>query len=486
MAVFQQALIEMPLHIQAKEAKNANAVLLAIAKDRPQSELIKDYASIAYMPDIPLGPKEVTQFFHPQQNKRIFVLGLGEQKDSTKTHLFFRSVLFQQRTKFALNLNVPTAHLTDTELTNAIIGLRMGLVNYGTFRTNGTKFTEPEVTVVVEKARQPIAEEALLIAEAQIRAMELVDQPSNIKTPAFIAQKAEETGKKAGFSVDVFDAAKLKKMGMHALLAVGQGSAHPPVMIVLEYKPKGHKSKSADLGLVGKGVSFDTGGISIKPSTNMAYMKSDMAGAAAVIGAVETAARLKLPLHVVGVIPAAENSVDAMSIRPGDIISSYSGKSIEVMDTDAEGRLILADGLAYLIKHYQPAKMIDLATLTGSCIATLGNAAAGMFTNNDAMASELSSAGDMVNERVWRLPLWEEYMPEMHSEMADIKNLSTKPMAGAITAAKFLEFFTENHQSWAHLDIAGVAFTDSEFAKARTATAYGVRLLLTYMKQLNK
>jgi leucyl aminopeptidase len=362
----------------------------------------------------------------------------------------------------------------------------MGLLNYGTYRTNGTKFTEPEVTIIVDKKRQPIAQNALVIAEAQIRSMDLVDLPSNIKTPAFIAQKAVQTGKDAGFSVDVFDTAKLKKMGMHALLAVGQGSANPPVMIVLEYKPKGHKSKKADLGLVGKGVSFDTGGISIKPSTNMAYMKSDMAGAAAVIGAVETAARLQLPLHVVGIIPAAENSVDANSIRPGDVISSYSGKSIEVIDTDAEGRLILADGLAYLIKHFQPAQVIDLATLTGSCIATLGNTAAGMFTNNDAMASALTVAGDRVNERVWRLPLWEEYMPEMHSEIADIKNLSTRPMAGAITAAKFLEFFTENHQSWAHLDIAGVAFTDSEYAKTRTATAYGVRLLLSYMQQLKK
>jgi leucyl aminopeptidase len=476
----------MALQIQAKEAKNGNAVLLAMAKERPQPELIRQFSALSYDPEIPLGPKEVTQFFHPQKNIRVFALGLGEEKDSTKSHLYFRSLLVQQRTKLALRINVPTEHLTEGELTNAVIGLRMGLLNYGTYRTNGTKFTEPEVTIIVDKKRQPIAQNALVIAEAQIRSMDLVDLPSNIKTPAFIAQKAVQTGKDAGFSVDVFDTAKLKKMGMHALLAVGQGSANPPVMIVLEYKPKGHKSKKADLGLVGKGVSFDTGGISIKPSTNMAYMKSDMAGAAAVIGAVETAARLQLPLHVVGIIPAAENSVDANSIRPGDVISSYSGKSIEVIDTDAEGRLILADGLAYLIKHFQPAQVIDLATLTGSCIATLGNTAAGMFTNNDAMASALTVAGDRVNERVWRLPLWEEYMPEMHSEIADIKNLSTRPMAGAITAAKFLEFFTENHQSWAHLDIAGVAFTDSEYAKTRTATAYGVRLLLSYMQQLKK
>jgi leucyl aminopeptidase len=252
----------------------------------------------------------------------------------------------------------------------------------------------------------------------------------------------------------------------------------------MEYKPEGLKSKSPSLGLVGKGISFDTGGISIKPSANMGYMKCDMAGAAAVIGAIELAAKLKLNIHVVGVVPAAENSVDANAIRPGDVISSYSKKSIEVLDTDAEGRLILADGLAYIIKNHDPEYIIDLATLTGSCVATLGYHASGMFTHNDEMANTLAMAGESVNERVWRLPLWEDYAVEMNSDIADIKNLSGKPVAGAITAAKFLEFFTSDHKKWVHLDIAGVSFTDSEFAKTRTATAYGVRLLTEFMKKI--
>ncbi|MGB4960144.1 MAG: M17 family metallopeptidase, partial [Saprospiraceae bacterium] len=312
----------------------------------------------------------------------------------------------------------------------------------------------------------------------------LVDHPSNIKTPIFIGDYAKASGEKYGYSVQVLDKAELTALKMDALLAVGQGSSNPPVCIVMEYKPKGKNTKTPTLGLVGKGVSFDTGGISIKPATNMGYMKCDMGGGAAVIGAIELAARLALDIHIVGIVPAAENSVDALSIRPGDVIGSYSGKSIEVIDTDAEGRLILADAVAYINKHFQPAYLIDLATLTGSCVATLGYHAAGMFTHNDDMAQDLSKIGHDINERVWRLPLWEDYAAEMNSDIADIKNLSGKPVAGAISAAKFVEFFTGEHPKWVHLDIAGVAFGDSEFAKMRTATGYGVRLLVKYMELL--
>jgi leucyl aminopeptidase len=199
---------------------------------------------------------------------------------------------------------------------------------------------------------------------------------------------------------------------------------------------------------------------------------------------VELAAKLKLDIHLVGVIPAAENSVDANSYRPGDVINSYSGKSIEIIDTDAEGRVVLADGLAYILKNYNPTYLVDLATLTGNCIAALGYSTSGIFTHNDEMANDLTAAGESVHERVWRLPLWDDYAPDMHSDIADIKNFSGKPVAGAITAAKFLEAFTLEHPKWTHIDIAGVAFSDSEFAKMRTATGYGVRLLYTYMNML--
>lgn len=474
----------MPLHLTTSPAEKADTVLLAFKKDQANEGLIKEYAGLEYMPDLSFAAKEQHILYHPGQKRRIILLGLGEEKDASKLYLFFRSCIHQLKTKGNLVLHVPTSHFTDEVLYNAVIGLRKSLINNGMYRTNGQKTEEPEITVVIDEKQSEIAHEALHVAESQIGAMKLIDTPSNIKNPAYIASYAQASGKAHGFTVKVLDAQKLEELGMKALLAVGQGSDSPPVCIVMEYKPSGSTSQKPALGLVGKGISFDTGGISIKPSANMGFMKSDMSGAAAVIGAIEAAARLQLSIHVVGVVPAAENSVDAKSMRPGDVIGSYSGKTIEVLDTDAEGRLILADGLSYIIKNHKPEHLIDLATLTGSCIATLGNVAAGIFTKNDQMANVLFGLGEKVNERIWRLPMWEDYMTEMQSDIADIKNLSSKPVAGAITAAKFLEFFVEEHQSWAHLDIAGVAFTESEFARTRTSTGFGIRLLLEYMKML--
>ena len=235
-----------------------------------------------------------------------------------------------------------------------------------------------------------------------------------------------------------------------------------------------------------KGLLSIRGGVSIKPSTNMHYMKSDMGGAAAVMGTVEMAAKMQLPIHIMGVVPATDNSVDAKSVKPGDVISSYDGKTIEVIDTDAEGRLILADGLAYIAKNFKPDILIDLATLTGSCIRTLGTYAGGLFSNNDGLGSNLMDAAQQTGERLWQLPLWEDYRKEIKSDVADVKNFSGNPSAGAITAAKFLEMFIQDHSVWAHMDIAGVAVSDSEFSSQKSATAFGVRLLVSYLEELIK
>lgn len=248
----------------------------------------------------------------------------------------------------------------------------------------------------------------------------------------------------------------------------------------MEYKPENQATKK--VGLVGKGVTFDTGGISIKPSEGMWQMKCDMAGAAAVIGALEAAARLALPVHVIGVVPATDNMLSGKAIYPGSIVKTYSGLSVEIEDTDAEGRVILADGLAYIKKNFEPDIIIDLATLTGACVVALGYHAAGMFTNNDELANQLSKVGEQTGEKVWRLPLWEEYDKQIKSDMADVKNLGGRP-GGAVTAAKFLEKFIDKHPAWVHLDIAGVAFTDNPYSSARSATGYGVRLLTNFLSQ---
>ncbi|MCL4120234.1 UNVERIFIED_CONTAM: hypothetical protein GTU68_027828 [Idotea baltica] len=314
------------------------------------------------------------------------------------------------------------------------------------------------------------------------RIKELVDAPPNVKTPAFLAEWAQNSAKKYGYKCKVWDEKALKKDGFAAISAVGQGSQHPPRFIQCSYNPKG--GKKIDLALVGKGITFDTGGLSIKGSTNLHYMKSDMGGAAAVLGAVELAARLKLNVNIIGVVGSAENAVDGNSYLPGDVIQSYSGKSIEIIDTDAEGRLVLADGLNYVVKNHKPKTVIDLATLTGSAVRTLGYSAGALFTSNEKLASKLYSLGNEIHERVWRLPIYDELEDDIHSDIADIRNFSGKPIAGASAAAKFLEYFTEEHNSWVHLDIAGVAFGSNAYAKMKSSSGYGVRLMVEFIKTL--
>jgi leucyl aminopeptidase len=217
----------------------------------------------------------------------------------------------------------------------------------------------------------------------------------------------------------------------------------------------------------------------------MNYMKSDMGGAAAVCGTIELAAKLKLKVNIVAAVPLTENCIDGKAIKPGDVIGSYLGKTIEVINTDAEGRLILADALAYVKKNYQPDILVDLATLTGNCIQSLGYAAAALLSNNDELAESLSKSGFETGEKVWRMPLWDDYKDMMKSDVADIKNLSSAPLAGAITAAKFLEEFIDGHTTWAHLDIAGVAFGDSEYGSMKSSTGYGVKLLTNWLESIS-
>jgi leucyl aminopeptidase len=321
-------------------------------------------------------------------------------------------------------------------------------------------------------------ERATHTAEVQIRCMDLMNAPGNKKPPRILAEWALESGRKWGYKVTVLEKDSLEALGFEALLSVSKGSVEPPVLIQCEHHPEVFEKTVV---LVGKGVTFDTGGISIKASSNLHLMKSDMGGAAAVLGAVELAARLKLPVRVIGIIPSTENCIDGASTKPGDVIGSYSGQTIEVIDTDAEGRLILADGLSYATQQFEADVLIDVATLTGSVIQTLGYHAAGLFTTNDSLAASLTASGERTGERVWRLPLWPEYEDEVKSDIADLRNYHGKPVAGAIVAAAFLQAFTRKHPAWAHLDIAGMAFGDTDLFPNRAGTAYGIRLLYDFM-----
>ena len=317
-----------------------------------------------------------------------------------------------------------------------------------------------------------------IIAQAANVARSLINGPGNVITPQAMAEEAERLAQRWNLKCQVLDEVAIKEVGMGGLLGVAQGSQQPPRFIILEYNrvPEG----TAPIVLVGKGLTFDSGGISIKPSQNMEDMKYDMAGAAAVLGAIQATAALELPLHVVGLVPATENLPSGTAIKPGDVIHSLSGRTIEVINTDAEGRLVLADALAYA-ERYKPAAVIDLATLTGSCVIALGHLASGLLGNDPELIDRIKRAAEKSGERVWELPLWEEYAEQIKSEVADVKNVGGRP-AGTITGAAFLGKFAEGFK-WAHLDIAGTAWTDKEKPyHPKGGTGVGVRLLAQLLR----
>lgn len=312
-------------------------------------------------------------------------------------------------------------------------------------------------------------------------ARDLQNEPSINLTPELLANRIKEELDKLKIKTIVFDEKEIARKLMGGLLAVGMGSSNPPRFIQINYKSsKSSKKKLPTVCLVGKGVTFDSGGISIKPAANMGDMKADMSGAAVVAGTIIAAAKNKLPMNIIGIIPSAENMISGSSLRPGDIIKTSSGKTIEVDNTDAEGRVILADALDFASK-LKPDVIIDLATLTGACVVALGEFVAGLFCTNDELSNSLYDAGQKTFDRIWRLPLWDEYSLLNKSEVADIKNLGGR-WGGAITAAKFLENFVKPELKWAHLDIAGPAFpNNSTNYTKKYMTGFGVRLLSDYL-----
>lgn len=318
------------------------------------------------------------------------------------------------------------------------------------------------------------------ICEAVFLSRDLVNEPGNVKSPEYLAQQARSMAAKAGLKCRVLEKAELEKEGMGALLGVAQGSSREPRLIVLEYV--GADPDEDPVVLVGKGVVFDSGGISLKPSDKMDEMKMDMAGGAAVIGTMLAVSNLVLPHRVVGIIPAVENLPSGTAIRPGDILTSLSGKTIEVLNTDAEGRLILADALTYA-GRYNPRLVIDLATLTGACIVALGHEASAVLGNDSDLIGALVENGEETGERLWELPLWDDYSELMKSEVADIKNSGGRP-AGTISAAVFLKKFADEY-NWAHVDIAGTAWEyKGGHYRPKGGTGFGVRLLTRFLQNL--
>lgn len=371
------------------------------------------------------------------------------------------------------------------------IGEALALANYNTalYKT-GKAQQEAEEKVIkkltlvgeIDRVGKYNLEEGLKIGLAVNQVRDLVNSPHNIVNPDILAAKAQEICTENRLKIKVLDKKQLEKLKMGALLGVNQGSVHGAKIVVMEYLPLGKRQEP--VVLVGKGVTFDTGGVNLKPSNGIAEMHMDMAGAAAVLGVFMLLKELEIKQNVIGVIPLTDNSVDAHAQKPGDIVTSYSGKTIEIGNTDAEGRLILCDAISYAIKTYKPSAIIDVATLTGACIVALGDQMAGLFGNNDKMKERMKNAALETDEEVWEMPIHEAHRKGMKGKFADLNNIDGSGMAGACTGAAFLENFVEN-TDWIHLDIAGPAMPkkpkDIDFFGG---SGYGVRLLTRFLQNL--
>lgn len=464
----------------------SGTVLIPVFETSIKNLIPISFGEISIPSSVFYGKKDSSYLTEKDGTLYLFI-GLGKTIDYKALQTIFRRIAFKEKDTFSQDVSLFLPEVfTEEQLEAAILGLLLGTYNLGHFKKQETHpFLSPdfELKILTSKDFTEVIDKAVKIARAQLETFSLVDLPPNKITPKYLANWALNKGKQHGFEVRIIGLEEAKKEGLGAFVAVGKGSEKEPQFVIMNYSPKDAGKNVKHIGLVGKGITFDTGGLNIK-TAGMVHMKCDMAGGAAVFGVMQLIADLKLPVKVTAIVPCAENAVDNTAFLPGDVIQSYNGNSIEIIDTDAEGRLVLADGLSYLIKNYNPEYIIDIATLTGSSVATFGYECAALFTNNEVISKKIQETGTSIGEQLWPLPLWDTYKKDIESDIADVKNFSGKPVAGAISAAKFLEFFTNEHQAWAHLDIAGVAFIDDEFAKSKHATAYGVHLLTKFIEKL--
>lgn len=423
--------------------------------------------------------------------QRIALVGLGKKSEINleKIRAAFSKVMQHLRglnikeVATSIDLNI-LPEKKDKVVQAVVEGALLGLYQYTPYKTVGREDIKEmeQLNIVAEEENYSFVESAVknaqIIAAGVYFTRDLISAPSNEMTPTIMAKKAGEIAHRKNLSCKVLDKAKMKKLGMNALLGVASGSNEEPKFIILEYS--GGKRREAPIVLVGKGLTFDTGGICIKPAEKMDEMKTDMSGGAAVMGTIMVAADLRLPLNIIGLIPATENMPGGSAYKPGDILKSYSGKTIEVLNTDAEGRLILADALAYATE-YKPTAIIDVATLTGACIIALGDDVVGMLGTDEILKDKINKASRETGELVWELPLFEHYHELIKSDIADYKNTGGRA-AGTITAAAFLSKFVGDFP-WVHLDIAGPAWSSKDKPYIpRGAAGVTVRLLTEYLR----
>ena len=428
-------------------------------------------------------------------SERVLLVGLGKKKTFCLETI--RQVM-GTASRYVRNLGLKSfatvlldGHRTlspETASQAMIEGCLLGLYQFTPYRTENLSDIKKigRIMLVVRPANKldrsvKGAWIGQIVSEATNFARDLCNHPSNVVTPTRVSQEAKSMAKKLHLKCHVLERKDAERLGMGAFLGVARGSQEPPKFIVLEYH--GRKRKGAPIVLVGKTITFDSGGISLKPSDGMEQMKTDMSGGAAVLGTIKAVAQLGLPVSLVGILPATDNMPSGTAIKPGDVLTTLSGKTVEVINTDAEGRLILADALTYA-SRYHPEVIIDLATLTGACVVALGRHATGILGNNPRLMDRLKQAGEECGERLWELPLWNEYFEQIKSDIADMKNVGGRG-AGTITAAAFLNKFVD-HTPWAHLDIAGTSRNDTPRPYIpKGSTGVGVRLLVQYLTHLS-
>ncbi|GGP06019.1 hypothetical protein GCM10010992_24570 [Cloacibacterium rupense] len=463
------------INIQSKTEKNYSQIFEFISEETWETK--KD-----------IFDKNTSLFFSGKKNETFvlikdeithFLIGTG--KSTAKNHEI-KSVAQKFAYDFRNKISAtPTLLLADNlEKESIVKGLFLGTYEYP-FSQNHLFFND-DFSLEFDNFTENISKNTLSLCNGQFAAMDWLNKPANYKKVLHISEFLKNISEKYSLKYSCFDRKKCEELGLGAFLSVNQGSSQEAAFTILEYNCGIENAKT--VGLVGKCVLFDTGGISIKPSANLHYMKSDMGGATAVIGALITAAERKTPANIIAILPITDNAVANNAYLPSDVIKAYNGKTIEVLDTDAEGRMTLADGLSYLSKNYKTDVLLDLATLTGSSVRMFGYTCGALFSNDKNLKNALENAGDKTNQRLWNLPLWDIWKDEISSDVADYKNISMKPFGDCIVAAKFLEQFIENHPSWAHLDIAGVAFGNVSYAKEKAATGYGVELLTEFLETL--
>lgn len=424
--------------------------------------------------------------------QRILLAGLGKKEDLTKDIIRLVSGKIAQKARELklkeFSIITPPSFVTDqiTSVSQIVEGSKMGLYKFDKFKTEKTDDL-PDLTIIVSKSNKisQAIKTAVIVADGVIFTKSTANLPPNECTPSTLASFAKTISKKNKMKCNIFSKPELKKKGFGGITAVGQGSKNEPKLIVLEHN-NGSRSEKP-IVLVGKAVTFDTGGISLKPGDKMDEMKFDKCGGCTVLGIMKAVAELKLPTNVVGIIPSVENMPGGESYRPGDIIKLYSGKTAEILNTDAEGRLILSDALSYGEKEYTPKAIIDFATLTGACIVALGTNVAAIVSNNEKLTKKINDSSKRTTEEVWELPVNQDYMDMIKSDVADMKNVGIGRAAGTITAAAFLKNAIEN-TPWVHIDIAGVAWTQvatkEKSYNSKGATGFGVRLILDYLQNL--